>query len=183
MDPLFLLLNPVPLTQPGPPHLPTLCPPLTLPSTHFPNWPTKQTHSPLTDQTPFPLGNATEGTLLQLREVDLNLTEEELQQWALDALLYPEDWKWLWELAPAPTPSTSLIVTIPFHLAPQTSPHHSSLDSQGLFHTLLSLSHPHPHLLPVLLSPLSSYLALCTNTFPPCPLSYTSSNTPEHQTP
>ena len=62
-------------------------------------------------------------------------------------------------------------------------PHRSSLDSQGLLHTLSSLSHPRPHLLPVLLSPISSYLALYTNAFPPCSLSYTSSDTPEHQTP
>ena len=93
VDPLFLLSNPIPLTQPEPPHPLTLCPPPTLLSTHFPNWPAKQTHFPLADQLPFPLKNAIEGTLLQLREVGLELTEEELRQWALDALLYPEDWK------------------------------------------------------------------------------------------
>ena len=52
--------------------------------------------------------------LLQLRGVGLELTEEELWQWALDMLLCPEDWKWLWELlAPAPTQSTSLIPPLP----------------------------------------------------------------------
>ena len=113
VDPLFPLLNPVPLTQPEPPHPPTPYPPPTLPSTHFPNWLTEQTHFPLADQTPFPLGNTTEETLLQLREVGLKLTEEELRQWALDALLYPEDWRWLWELVPAPTPLTSQIPPLP----------------------------------------------------------------------
>ena len=108
MDPLFPSSSLVPHTQPEPPHPPTLCPPRTLPSTHFPSWPAEQTHSPLVDQTPFPLGNATEGTLLQLREVGLELTKEELQQWALDALLYLEDWRWLWEPGPAPTPLKSL---------------------------------------------------------------------------
>ena len=51
--------------------------------------------------------------LLQLREVGLELTEEELRQWALDALLCPEDWKWLWELALAPTPLTSPTPPLP----------------------------------------------------------------------
>ena len=113
VDPLFPLLNPVPLAQPEPPHPPTPCPPPTLLSTHFSNWPAEQTHFPLADQTPFPLGNATEGMLLQLREVGLELTEEELWQWALDILLYLEDWKWLWELVPAPTPLTFLIPPLP----------------------------------------------------------------------
>ena len=78
MDPLFPALNPALLAQPGHPHPPTQCPPPTLLSTHLPNWPATQTHFPLADQTLFPLGNATEGTLLQLREVGLELTEEEL---------------------------------------------------------------------------------------------------------
>ena len=39
------------------------------------------------------------------------MTEEELWQWALDALLCPEDWKWLWE-SPAPAP-TQLMSPIP----------------------------------------------------------------------
>ena len=108
IDPLCPVLNPVPLAQPGPPHPPTQYPPPTLLSTHSPNWLAAQTHFPLADQTPFPLGNATEGMLLQLREVGLELTEEELRQWTLDALLYPEDWRWLWEPVPAPTPLISL---------------------------------------------------------------------------
>ena len=78
VDRLFPTLNPVPLARPEPPHPPTPCPLRTLPSTHFPSWPAEQTHSPLANQTPFPLGNATEGTLLQLREVGLELTKEEL---------------------------------------------------------------------------------------------------------
>ena len=62
-------------------------------------------------------------------------------------------------------------------------PRHSSLDSQGLLHTLSSLSHPRPRLLLVLLSPVSSHLALYAYTFPLRPLSLTSSDTPEHRTP
>ena len=96
-DPLFPASNPTLLAQPGP-HCPlTQFPPPILPSIHLPNWPVAQTHFPRADQTPFPLGNATEGTLRLLREVGLELTEEELQQWALDVLLCPEDWRWLWE--------------------------------------------------------------------------------------
>ena len=78
MDPLFLVSNLVPLAQPEPPHPPTLCPPLTLQSIHSLNRPTTQTRFPLADQTPFPPGSTTEGMLLQLREVGLKLTEEEL---------------------------------------------------------------------------------------------------------
>ena len=113
VDPLFPSLNPVPLAQLEPPHPLTPCPPPTLQSTHSPNWPVVQTHFPLADQTPFPLGNVTEGTQLQLREAGLELTEEELQQWALDALLYLEDWRWLWEPVPAPTPLMSPIPPLP----------------------------------------------------------------------
>ena len=50
--------------------------------------------------------------LLQLKEVGLELTEEELRQWALDALLCLEDWKWLWE-SPAPAPIQSTFPTPP----------------------------------------------------------------------
>ena len=89
VDPLFPVSNPIPPAQPGHPHPLTQYLPPTLPSTHPPNWPAAQT--------PFPLRNTIEGTQLQLREVGLELTEEELQRWALDALLCPEDWKWLWE--------------------------------------------------------------------------------------
>ena len=106
VDPLFPMSNPTPPAQPGRPHPLTQYLPPTLPSTHPPNWPAAQTHFPLADQTPFPLRNAIEGTQLQLREVGLELTEEELQRWALDALLCPEDWKWLWEPVRAPTPLT-----------------------------------------------------------------------------
>ena len=113
LDPLFPMLTPAPLTQPGHLHRPTLYPPLTLPSTHLLNWPTVQTHFPLADQTPFPLGNVTEGTLLQLREVGLELTEEELQQWALDTLLCPEDWRWLWEPVQALIPLMSPTLPLP----------------------------------------------------------------------
>ena len=104
IDLLFPLPNPAPLAQLEPPHPLTRYPPPTLQSTHSPNWPVVQTPFPLADRTPFPLGSITGGTLLQLREVGLELTEEELRQWALDALLCPEDWKWLWE-SPAPAPT------------------------------------------------------------------------------
>ena len=107
-DPFLPLPIPAPHALLEPP-----CPlnpfPLLIPqSIHLPNWPAAQTHFLPADQTPFPLRNATEGTLLQLKEVGLKLTEEELRQWALDALLSPEDWKWLWEPAPVLTPSKSL---------------------------------------------------------------------------
>ena len=107
-DPFLPILNPTLLAQPGPLHPPTQSPPQIRPSIHPPNWPVAPTHFLLANQTPFPLGNATEGTLHQLREVGLKLTEEELRQWALDMLLCPEDWRWLWEPARAPTPSISL---------------------------------------------------------------------------
>ena len=107
IDPLLPLSNPAPLALHEPLRPPTQFPPPTLQSTHFPSWPDERTHFPLADQTPCPPENATEGTLRQLRGVGLELTEEELRQWALDALLSPEDWKWLWELVPAPTPFAS----------------------------------------------------------------------------
>ena len=113
LDPLFPSSNHAPLVQPEPPRPPIPCPRLTPQSTHIPNWLDERTHFPLADQTPFPLENVTEGMLLQLREVGLELTEEELQQWALDALLCPEDWRWLWEPAPAPVPLTSLTLPLP----------------------------------------------------------------------
>ena len=114
IDPLFPLPNPAPLIQHEPP-LPLTWYPLPTPqSTHFLSWPNEQIPFPLADRTPFPLENATEGTLLRLRGVGLKLTEEELRQWALDALLCPEDWRWLWEsLAPAPTPLMSPTLPLP----------------------------------------------------------------------
>ena len=114
IDPLFPSLNPAPLVQHEPPLPPTRYPLPTLQSIHFPSWPDIQIPSPLADRTPFPLENATGGTLLRLREVGLELTEEELCRWALDTLLYLEDWRWLWESpAPAPTPLTSPTLPLP----------------------------------------------------------------------
>ena len=117
VDPLFLLPNPAPLAQHEPPRPLTRYPPPTPQSTRFPSWPAIQTPFPLADRTPFPLGSATEGTLLQLREVGLELTEEELQLWAVDALLCLEDWKWLWE-SPAPAPTQSMSPTPPLPCLP-----------------------------------------------------------------
>ena len=135
MDPLFPASNPVPPAQPERPHPLTQYPPPILPSTHPPNWPATQTHFPLADQTPFPLGNAIEGTQLQLREVGLELTEEELRRWALDVLLCPEDWKWLWEPVRASTPLTFLTPPPPhrpwydvFNAGPPTT---STLNAQN----------------------------------------------------
>ena len=117
IDPLFPLPNPTPLVQLEPPHPLTQYPPLTLQSTHSPSWPIVQPLFPLDDRIHFPLESATGGVLLRLGEVGLELTGEELQQWALDVLLSPEDWKWLWELlAPAPTQSTSPIPPLPHQL-------------------------------------------------------------------
>ena len=107
IDPLLPLPNPTLLAQLGLPHPLTRSPPLTPQSTHCPNWLVEQTPFPLAEQTPFPLRSVTGGTLLQLREVGLKLTEEELRQWALDVLLSPEDWKWLWE-SPVPVPIQSM---------------------------------------------------------------------------
>ena len=112
IDLLFPLSNPALLAQHEPPHPPTQYPPPIPQSTHSPNWPVARPLFPLADRTPFPLGSDTEGMLLQLREVGLELTEEELWQWALDALLCPEDWKWLWE-SPAPAPIQSTFPTPP----------------------------------------------------------------------
>ena len=96
------------------PHPLTRSPPPTLQSTHSPSWLVEQTPFPLAEQTPFPLGSVTGGMLLQLKEVGLKLTEEELRQWALDALLSLEDWKWLWELpVPVPIQLTSPIPPLP----------------------------------------------------------------------
>ena len=78
VDPLFPMLNPAPLAQLEPPRPQIQYPPLTLKSTLSPSWPAEQTPFPLADQTPFPLGSDTGGMLLQLREVGLELTEEEL---------------------------------------------------------------------------------------------------------
>ena len=117
IDPCFPLLNPALLIQHEPPLPPTRYPLLTPQSTHSPSWPDELIPSPLANQTPFPLENATGGMLCRLREVGLELTEEELRQWALDTLLCPEDWKWLWESqAPAPIPSTSQIPPLPHPL-------------------------------------------------------------------
>ena len=147
VDPLFPLSNPAPLALHEPLHPPTRFPPLTLQSTRFPSWPDEQTPFPLADQTPFPPENDTGGTLLRLREVGLKLTEEELRQWALDALLCLEDWKWLWESpAPAPTPLTSS--TLPLPRPPWYDA--SNVDPQNMFApNVLSTSAPFvnwPHL-------------------------------------
>ena len=108
IDPLLPLSNPVPHAPHGPLHPPTRFRPPTPQLTHLPSWPDEQTPFPLAEQTPSLPESDTGGTLLRLREVGLELTEEELRQWALDALLYLEDWKWLWESpAQAPTPLTS----------------------------------------------------------------------------
>ena len=113
IDPLLPSPIPTPPAPLEPPHPPNPFPPPIPQSTNLPNWPTVQTHFPFADQTPSPPRNITEGTLLQLREVGLELTEEELWQWALDALLSPEDWKWLWELAPALIPLRSPTPPLP----------------------------------------------------------------------
>ena len=49
VDPLFPLSNPTLLAQHEPPHPPTQYPPLIPQSTHSPNWPVAQPHSPLAD--------------------------------------------------------------------------------------------------------------------------------------
>ena len=112
VDPLFPSSNPTPLAQLEPLLPPTQYPPPTLQSTHFPSWPDEQTPFLLANRTPFPPENITEGTLLWLREAGLELTEEELRQWALDTLLCPEDWKWLWE-PPAPVLTPLISPTLP----------------------------------------------------------------------
>ena len=54
VDPLFPLSNPALPTRQEPLRPLTQYPPLTLQSTHFPNWPAEQTPFPHADQTPFP---------------------------------------------------------------------------------------------------------------------------------
>ena len=108
IDPLLPSSNHAPHAPLGPLPPPTQFRPPTPRLTHCPNWPDEQTHFPLVEPTPYLPESDTGGTLLRLKEVGLELTEEELRQWALDTLLYPEDWKWLWESpAQAPTPLTS----------------------------------------------------------------------------
>ena len=114
IDPLFPSSNPAPLVLHKPLRPPTRYPPPIPQSTHFPSWPDGLIPSPLVDRTPCPPENITGGTLLRLREVGLELTEEELRQWALDTLLCLEDWKWLWESpVPVPTPLISLTLPLP----------------------------------------------------------------------
>ena len=74
-------------------------------------------------------------------------------------------------------------VMFSFPFAPQTSPRHSSLDSQGLLHTPLSLSHPHLRLPspPLALTPITLPSAPTPSLLVPFPK--TSSDTPEHRTP
>ena len=127
IDPLLPLSSPTPLAPHGPlrQQIPFL--PLTPPSTHFPNWPDALTPFPLADRTPSPLANDTEEMLHQLRGVGLELTDEELRQWALDALLSPEDWRWLWE--PAPTPIPSVYPTLPLLHPPRYDVSNANLPS------------------------------------------------------
>ena len=44
------------------------------------------------------------------------LPDEVLLEWALDILCFPEDWRWLWSLEPAVTPSLSLTLNQPLQL-------------------------------------------------------------------
>ena len=94
----------------GTPPLPTLYPRQTLLLTPFPSWLNKPTLS-LTAQglhLPFSQGNDIIATLHRLNEAGEGLANEVLLEWALDMLRSLEDWRWLWSLEPATTPSSSL---------------------------------------------------------------------------
>ena len=100
--------TPAPLTLPEPP-LPTLFP-LPIPLlTLFPNWPNEPTSSLIALELPLPCpqGNNIVMTLCQLNTAREGLTDKVLLEWALDVLCSPEDWRWLWSLEPATTPSLS----------------------------------------------------------------------------
>ena len=88
-------------------------PPLTLyhlptpPSIQLPSWPDKPTRSltVLGPHLPFPQENNIVATLCWLNEAGEGLADKGLLEWALDMLRSPEDWRWLWSLEPAATPS------------------------------------------------------------------------------
>ena len=101
------LPTPVPLDLQDTPPPPNPYPLPTLLSTQLPNWPDKPTHSlnvsvPLL---PFPQENNIIATLCRLNEAGEGLANEVLLEWALDVLHSLEDWRWLWSLEPATTPS------------------------------------------------------------------------------
>ena len=98
----------------NPPHLLSLYPPLTLPSTLLPRWPDEPTPSHVVlELLSFPQGNNIITTLCQLNEAGEGLTNEALLEWALDVLHSPEDWRWLWSPELVTTPSSSLTLNQP----------------------------------------------------------------------
>ena len=103
------LPTPTLLDLQGVPLPPILSPQLTPLSTPLPNWLTEPTLSPITQEPhlPFPQGNNIIMTLHWLNEAGGGLSNKVLLEWALDVLCSPEDWRWLWSLEQATTPSPS----------------------------------------------------------------------------
>ena len=106
------LLIPVPLDPQGTPPPPTLYPLRTPPSILPPSWLDKATPSLVTQglHLPFPQENDIIMMLCWLNEAGEGLANEILLEWALDMLHSLEDWRWLWSLEPATTPSSFLIL-------------------------------------------------------------------------
>ena len=106
-----LLALPEPLPQLNP------FPLLTLPSILLSNWPDEPTPSLVArEPPPFPQGNDIIRTLCRLNEAGAGLTDEVLLEWELDILHSLEDWRWLWSLEPAITPSLSQTLNYPLPL-------------------------------------------------------------------
>ena len=96
VHPLMPELIPTPLIPPEVPLLLNPFPPLTLLSTHLPNWPDEPTLSLVTQELPpCPQGNNIIVTLCWLNMAGEGLTSKALLEWALDMLHSPEDWRWL----------------------------------------------------------------------------------------
>ena len=116
--PILELPIPTPLDLQGTPPPLTLYPLQTPLSTPFPSWLNKLTpsHTAQGPHLPFPQGNDIVATLCWLNEVGEGLADKVLLEWALDVLCSPEDWRWLWSLEPATTPTSS--PTFPNHCTP-----------------------------------------------------------------
>ena len=110
--------NGIPPPRPTDPHSPqpardtsppTLYPQPTPPLTLLHSWPDEPTPSLVTQgqHLPFPQENNIVTMLHWLNKAGEGLANKVLLEWALDMLCSLEDWRWLWSLEPATTPSLS----------------------------------------------------------------------------